>query len=961
MAQAARKISPVETAPVKAPARTTRTGATSAKLTISTHPAASKSKLNEREWALEGIEGSPTNTFLCDMDMNIVYANQKSYDILEMMEPNLHKWSDAWKTFHASEIVGSTLDFLFTDAPDEYRKAKDPRHHPYFGTIRTGPCTCEVRITGVNDARGNAIGYTVYWERITDKVAQDARVYKLTQSLDESTANTFLVDQEFNVTYANKKSMDILEFMEPNLHKWSDAWKSFRAKDVVGTSIDFLFTDAPDDYRKAKDPRNHPYHCVIRTGPCTCDVEVKSTTDEQGNNTGYIVYWERITDKVAQEARVYKLRQSLDESTANTFLVDHEFNVAYANKKSMDILEFMEPNLHKWSDAWKSFRAKDVVGTSIDFLFTDAPDDYRKAKDPRNHPYHCVIRTGPCTCDVEVKSTTDEQGNSTGYIVYWERITDKVAQEARITQLMSTLDGAKTNVMISDVELKPLYMNRQSTETLKRLDRDLRDAFGSGFDSSNLLAKCVDEFQKAQQYQRNILQDDSFFPHTGVIVIGSSTIQVTLSQVKGKDGTTIAYSGEWEDITSKLLADIKIQEEIEEKRSLTERIEAMKAVTVAISKGDVSQRIVNHKNDGLGELATAFNEMAASLQVMAQVADKIASGDLDVVVKPNDDKDALGNAFAGMVSNLSELVAQTVCSSESIANASSQVSAGTDDLSQRTEEQASSLEETAASMEEMTTTVKRNAENANQANELAAQARSVAEKGGQLVSKTVKSMDEINVASKRIADIISVIDEIAFQTNLLALNAAVEAARVGEQGRGFAVVAAEVRSLAGRSATAAKEIKSLVQDSVTKVGEGSTLVNQSGTQLDEIVLSVKKVADIIAEISAASQEQASGIEQVNKAIMQMDQITQQNAALVEEAAAASQSMTGQATGLQKLVGTFSVSSKYIEKARQDAAVQTSTATAGAAKSNRKASSLQPVSTQRSAGRSSRSTEGFEEF
>jgi methyl-accepting chemotaxis protein len=705
MAQAARKISPVETAPVKAPARTTRTGATSAKLTISTHPAASKSKLNEREWALEGIEGSPTNTFLCDMDMNIVYANQKSYDILEMMEPNLHKWSDAWKTFHASEIVGSTLDFLFTDAPDEYRKAKDPRHHPYFGTIRTGPCTCEVRITGVNDARGNAIGYTVYWERITDKVAQDARVYKLTQSLDESTANTFLVDQEFNVTYANKKSMDILEFMEPNL----------------------------------------------------------------------------------------------------------------------------------------------------------------------------------------------------------------------------------------------------------------QDAFGSGFDSSNLLAKCVDEFQKAQQYQRNILQDDSFFPHTGVIVIGSSTIQVTLSQVKGKDGTTIAYSGEWEDITSKLLADIKIQEEIEEKRSLTERIEAMKAVTVAISKGDVSQRIVNHKNDGLGELATAFNEMAASLQVMAQVADKIASGDLDVVVKPNDDKDALGNAFAGMVSNLSELVAQTVCSSESIANASSQVSAGTDDLSQRTEEQASSLEETAASMEEMTTTVKRNAENANQANELAAQARSVAEKGGQLVSKTVKSMDEINVASKRIADIISVIDEIAFQTNLLALNAAVEAARVGEQGRGFAVVAAEVRSLAGRSATAAKEIKSLVQDSVTKVGEGSTLVNQSGTQLDEIVLSVKKVADIIAEISAASQEQASGIEQVNKAIMQMDQITQQNAALVEEAAAASQSMTGQATGLQKLVGTFSVSSKYIEKARQDAAVQTSTATAGAAKSNRKASSLQPVSTQRSAGRSSRSTEGFEEF
>jgi methyl-accepting chemotaxis protein len=209
-------------------------------------------------------------------------------------------------------------------------------------------------------------------------------------------------------------------------------------------------------------------------------------------------------------------------------------------------------------------------------------------------------------------------------------------------------------------------------------------------------------------------------------------------------------------------------------------------------------------------------------------------------------------------------------------------------------------------MEEMTSTVKQNADNAGQANQLATAARDQAEKGGSIVGKAVKAMAEINDSSKRIADIIGVIDEIAFQTNLLALNAAVEAARAGEQGRGFAVVASEVRSLAGRSATAAKEIKDLIQDSVKKVEDGSVLVTQSGQTLDQIVASVKKVSDIVAEIAAASREQSSGIEQVNRAVMQMDEMTQQNAALVEEATAASQSMANQARELNKMMNRYRI-------------------------------------------------------
>ena len=268
--------------------------------------------------------------------------------------------------------------------------------------------------------------------------------------------------------------------------------------------------------------------------------------------------------------------------------------------------------------------------------------------------------------------------------------------------------------------------------------------------------------------------------------------------------------------------------------------------------------------------------------------------------------EALCKGVNSMLDSTTELVKRVKTAAAEVQSGAQEISKGNMNLSQRTEEQASSLEETASSMEEMTSTVKATADNAGQANQLAMAARQQAEKGGAVVSSAVSAMSGINAASKKIADIIGVIDEIAFQTNLLALNAAVEAARAGEQGRGFAVVATEVRNLAGRSATAAKEIKALIQDSVAKVDEGSKLVDESGRTLEEIVGAVKKVTDIVAEIAAASREQSSGIEQVNRAVMQMDQTTQQNAALVEEASAASQAIVEQAQTLNAMIDRYNV-------------------------------------------------------
>jgi methyl-accepting chemotaxis protein len=292
------------------------------------------------------------------------------------------------------------------------------------------------------------------------------------------------------------------------------------------------------------------------------------------------------------------------------------------------------------------------------------------------------------------------------------------------------------------------------------------------------------------------------------------------------------------------------------------------------------------------------------------IAQTVANGDLTqrITVRSQDETGQLIQALKAMNESLVKIVDEVRAGTDTIATASGQIAAGNHDLSSRTEEQASSLEETAASMEELTSTVKQNADNAREANQLAVKASDVAGQGGMVVSQVVDTMESINQASNKIVDIISVIDGIAFQTNILALNAAVEAARAGEQGRGFAVVAAEVRTLAQRSAGAAKEIKALIDTSVEKVDAGAALVNQAGATMGEIVDSIRQVTDIMGEIAAASQEQTAGIEQINQAITQMDQVTQQNAALVGEAASASEAMQEQAGNLARMVSVFKLDS-----------------------------------------------------
>lgn len=423
----------------------------------------------------------------------------------------------------------------------------------------------------------------------------------------------------------------------------------------------------------------------------------------------------------------------------------------------------------------------------------------------------------------------------------------KQAEEA--VMIKFTLESSTNNLMVADNNGIITYMNPATLELMKHSAETFRSKFPQ-FDPNNLIGQNFDQFHKSPSHQRNLLGSLKD-KHVTELSLGQMFFRLTANPLFDDKGVRLGTVVEWVDLTEEKMVEDSIRETVES----------------AVS-GDVTRRL---------ETTGVKKSAAATMTAINKLLDSMN----DILLKVRE---------AG----------------ETINTAANEISTGNNDLSSRTEQQASNLEQTASSMEELSSTVRQNADNARQANQMSEAASLVAQRGGEVVSNVVSTMGAINESAKKIQEIITVIDGIAFQTNILALNAAVEAARAGEQGRGFAVVAGEVRNLAQRSASAAKEIKELITDSVTKTAEGTKLVESAGATMHEIVTSVQRVTDIMSEITAASAEQSAGIDQVNDAITDMDEVTQQNAALVEEAAAAAESLVEQAQTLMDTVSNFTL-------------------------------------------------------
>ncbi|WP_157572555.1 methyl-accepting chemotaxis protein [Nevskia soli] len=614
-----------------------------------------------------------------------------------------------------------------------------------------------------------------------------------------------------------------------------------------------------------------------------------------------------------QAAETARIKQGLDVVATNVMVADADLNVVYVNESIKEMLIAAESDIRKDLPA---FNARGVVGTNID-TFHKNPAHQRGLLARMTSTHNAKLNIGGRTFSLILNPINGDNGERLGYVVEWKDMTadllasareqERIANEKRLSdenaRIRNALDNVTTNVMIANNNREIMYANKSLVTMLTRAEGDLRKDLPT-FDVRKLMGESIDQFHKHPEHQRRMIEGlrDT---HRAQIKVGGRTFVLTVNPILNGGGERLGTVVEWLDRTVEVAVEAEVGD-----------------IVRAAVDGDFSRRIeVNGKEGFFKQLAEGMNQLlqtsAVGLEEVVRVLGALAKGDLTekITSEYKGTWGQLKDDANTTVAQLTQIVGQIKMASDTINTGAREIASGNQDLSARTEQQAASLEETAASMEQLTSTVKQNAENARQANQLAIGASDIAVRGGKVVSEVVTTMSAINDSSKKIVDIISVIDGIAFQTNILALNAAVEAARAGEQGRGFAVVAAEVRSLAQRSAAAAKEIKSLIGDSVEKVGNGSKLVEQAGKTMDEIVTSVKRVTDIMAEITAASQEQSQGIEQVNQTITQMDEVTQQNAALVEEATASARSMEEQAEGLSHSVSQFKVEEAAAEMSR----------------------------------------------
>jgi methyl-accepting chemotaxis protein len=841
------------------------------------------------------LEQSGTAFMMIDRDFIITYVNESTMKLLKSHEATFQK---KWLDFKADkdEIIGYCIDGFHANPAHQRKMLDDPNNLPYTTDIQIEHLTMELNVTAITNESGDYIGNSLEWSDVTKVRFESDRAVQLQGAIDQSNTPSMMIDRDFLITYANKATFDLLKENEATFAK---SFPGFSADEdaIIGACIDGFHKNPAHQRKLLDDPNNLPWQTDIQVQDLTFELNVTAIMDSAGKYIGNALEWGNVTQVRADNNKAVQLQGAIDQSNTPSMMIDRDFLITYANKATFDLLKENEATFAK---SFPGFSANEdaIIGACIDGFHKNPAHQRKLLDDPNNLPWKTDIQVQDLTFELNVTAIMDAAGEYIGNALEWSNVTDIRQKSIEVGRLTSTLEGMTTNVMMADTNGTIVYANPSVCKMLSRREARIQKALPS-FSVASMVGSNFDSFHRNPAHQQNLLGNPDNLPHDTEISLVGLTFQLIAIALRDEEGNHVGTAVQWLDLTEEKDGQAQVENMISNAISgqLDSRIETSDYTGFMKALGD-------NINGLMDAIVEPINEAI-------NVAQALSDGDLTQTMDGEYAGEflALAEAMNGSIENLNNMVEEIRAASTNVFDSAREIAEGNNELSHRTESQASSLEETASAMEELTSTVQQNAENASVASTLASSVMEKASNGGVVVKSAITAMSDINKSSKKIADIISVIDEIAFQTNLLALNAAVEAARAGEQGRGFAVVAAEVRNLAQRSAGAAKEIKGLINDSVEAVGQGTKLVDETGQTFAELVTAIEEVGKMISDIDSAGKEQSAGIGEVSAAVSQMDEMTQQNAALVEEAAASSKSMEEQSQALLDQVAFFNNTSE----------------------------------------------------